>query len=84
MFTTLPPPSETRSGAGETGLFIKKSSLIVWKEIMLISQFTRRQLRHADENEAVGGCLTAEQLATGGLLAFCGKFIIIIDGTLFF
>lgn len=40
--------------------------------------------RHADENEAVGGCLTAEQLAPGGLLAFCGKFIIIIDGTLFF
>lgn len=49
------PPSESRRKGGETGLFIKKSSLIVWKEIMLISQFTRRQLRHADENENVGG-----------------------------
>lgn len=51
---------------------------------MLISQFTRRQLRHADEYETEGGGYDRTTSISGGLLAaFCGKFIIIIDGTLF-
>lgn len=43
MFTTPTP----KTSAGKR-LFIKKSSLIVWKEIMLILHFTRWQLRHIE------------------------------------